>query len=576
MKKRILALIVSISLALLAGCSSNNAETSAPAETNPAAVSPTVSEASAPATEASSVNTEENAESAGLVMPDTSNLAAYSLPLSDEPVTYSFFVDGAAPFVTPYLGAEQSYNTAEVALYLQKLTGIVIEYKEVPMMTSSEAFSLMVASGDLTDLVSSLSDRYTGGAEAALSEGSIMELTDLISSNMPYYNAFLDANPSYRKMAVNDEGQMLQVCGFNDEGVAISGGCIRQDWLDALGMESPTTVDEMTEVALAMKTKYNSSASIYLTSTLSPSVSLSSAFDLPGFSLGTSGDGFYQVDGKVQYAYVADGMKSMCKTVLSWFKEGLVSTDFYSKTAGLNSKNEILGGQVGMCWDMANSITDYNVNETVAAEGFKLVGMANTILKEGQVSHFAPQVLTTASNIAISSDCENPELILKWLDYGFTSDGILLNNYGMEGYSYELDSNGEPQFLEAMFDRTKGFRACSSTYIHYSAPSIFDVDCTYVGQFDEVGNAAIKLWNSNYDGAYDLPDSMGFTTDESGTFNTTVNDVGTYCSEMLMKFCVGDEDIDTGWDAYVDQVYSLGLQKCIDVKQAAFERYQAR
>lgn len=44
--------------------------------------------------------------------------------------------------------------------------------------------------------------------------------------------------------------------------------------------------------------------------------------------------------------------------------------------------------------------------------------------------------------ISISTKCEDPDLLIKALDWCFTEPGINLCNYGIEGVSYDLDENG--------------------------------------------------------------------------------------------------------------------------------------
>lgn len=46
--------------------------------------------------------------------------------------------------------------------------------------------------------------------------------------------------------------------------------------------------------------------------------------------------------------------------------------------------------------------------------------------------------------------------------------------------------------------------------------------------------------------------------------------------EYVMRAITGSSDIDSTWDDYVDTIWGMKLQECIDVKQTAYDRYCAR
>ena len=56
----------------------------------------------------------------------------------------------------------------------------------------------------------------------------------------------------------------------------------------------------------------------------------------------------------------------------------------------------------------------------------------------------------------------------------------------------------------------------------------------------------------------------------------TVTDVETRANEYILAVITGSSDIDATWDDYVDEIWSLGLQDCIDAKQGAYDRYLDR
>lgn len=566
MKFKLMALMLSLCmvLAMLSGCGADTADTSAISD------APTSAESvSKPAEEESTM--EAVAESSE--QPEEPTLPVYDLPLTTEPVAFTFWTEGASPTVAATLGDEASYNSSDATRYLEDYLGVSVEYVEYDMMSGSEKFNLMIASEEYCDLMCGFDDSYAGGSQLGYEQDIILELTDLIA-DMPYYSAYLEQNPDWKKLTISDDGNSYFIASLCYENYTQQGGCIRQDWLDALELDIPTTYDQLTEVAKAFKAEYNSTATIYLTRNYNPMLAFSGGLGLPAFDFTVTGSGFYQIDGEIQCVYVRDEFKEMIQLYRQWYELGLISPDFFSVGGGGDAQSAINNGMVGISWNRAESITDYNAQ--LADTGFQFAGFPNLVQEEGQVIHFAPEQAGIVRTYAVSAGCENLDVLAKFLDWGFTDEGILWGNYGMEGYSYDINDAGEPEFTEAMFDRNVGFKQSSERYMRYNLPTIKDIDCAFPGMYDEIGLAAVELWNSNYDGAYDLPTTMSITPEEGETYTALITDVETSMQEWVLKATTGDVDLDAEWDSYVEMLYDYGLQECIDIQQASYERFQNR
>ncbi len=71
------------------------------------------------------------------------------------------------------------------------------------------------------------------------------------------------------------------------------------------------------------------------------------------------------------------------------------------------------------------------------------------------------------------------------------------------------------------------------------------------------------------------PPFATMTGEETEEFNTIYTSITTLVDEMSSKCILGVESLDK-YDDYVAQLYQYGLQTCIDLKQAAYDRYQNR
>ena len=129
----------------------------------------------------------------------------------------------------------------------QKNTGAEIEFLHPPTGQMKEQFSLILADGNLPDLMEyNWTVDYPGGPEKAIKDGVIIPLNDVFAQYCPNITQYLAENPEIDRMIKTDEGHYY-VFPFirGDENLMNTIGLmVRQDWLEELNMEVPTTMDE--------------------------------------------------------------------------------------------------------------------------------------------------------------------------------------------------------------------------------------------------------------------------------------------------------------------------------------------
>jgi putative aldouronate transport system substrate-binding protein len=67
---------------------------------------------------------------------------------------------------------------------------------------------------------------------------------------------------------------------------------------------------------------------------------------------------------------------------------------------------------------------------------------------------------------------------------------------------------------------------------------------------------------------------INLTTDESTEYYGLYSDIETYMDEHIIKFIVGDQSLDE-FDDYVATLKQMGIEDCIAIEQAAYDRYLA-
>ena len=344
---------------------------------------------------------------------------------------------------------------------------------------------------------------------------------------------------------------------------------IRQDWLNELNLGVPETFDEFHDVLTAFKDNYSCTMPLLMTEAGIMSFDLMAA----GYNVAYSeSSGFYQIDGTVHYSMTEEGLLEYLTMMHQWYEEGLIGSDF-SSINGMAIDEYIVNSQAGIWGTMSRMQNTWQDTLRETDDNAEVAAIPNAVKNKGDTLH----INNTKSYVdkyaaSISTACDDDELIaaIKWCNFMYTDLGSLYCNYGIEGVSFEFDENGDPHYTALITDDPE----CSQLQMifQYLSASFGSVYQNRSGELELADKAA---WDVNNDGAYDLPSWITMTAEESELFTPTFNDINTYVSECILKFINGDMDL-SEWDNYVAKIEGMGIENCIAMKQAAYDRYQQR
>ena len=142
-------------------------------------------------------------------------------------------------------------NLAETpfAQKLMETFNCEIEYQHPAQGQSAEKFNVLVASGQLPDIIEyRWQTAYPGGPQKAIDDGIIYPLD--LKKDAPNLKKFIESEQGVAlgvdKMMKTDDGQYYGYPFIRGEKYlqTSAGLVIREDWLQDLGLELPETVDE--------------------------------------------------------------------------------------------------------------------------------------------------------------------------------------------------------------------------------------------------------------------------------------------------------------------------------------------
>jgi putative aldouronate transport system substrate-binding protein len=454
-------------------------------------------------------------------------------------------------------------------------TGIKVTYLHPPVGGENEQFNLIVASGDLPDIISwNFVATYPGGPEKAINDGVILKLNDLIPNYAPNLKHVLGSNPDYDRLVKTDNGTYYNFPNIrSDVGLCIWQGLqVRKDWLDELGLQPPVTYDDWHEMLSAFKTRKNSPAPL--------SVPFTNADFMYGF--GFNKDFFVGNDGKVHWGRIEPAFRDYLALMAQWYKEGLLDPDMATLT-NQQVVSKITGGVTGAVHGALNSgMGIWLPSGRATNPKFELLAVKNPVpRKTDKLTIIDIDMPYSGANgsVSIGGSTKNSEIAARFLDWSYSREGYMYHNFGTEGVSYNM-VNGYPTYTDLLMKNPKGWPIgqAISAYVMaaYGGPHIQAIEYWQQALAFPEQKAAIINWAIDEPFKHKLP-SITPTPDESQESARIMAEVNTYADEMLVKFILGTEVLtDASWNTYISTIRRMGIDRALEIQNAALTRYNAR
>lgn len=573
MKKRLLILltVLAMMLSLIAGCASETEEP-APAEESAAV------EESAPVEE-TPVETEEapaeSEEAAPAEDEAPAKPAEYDMPFYEEPAQISIFY--------PTRSGSHPSKSEEAVVFWTRLVerlGYDITWTEPYQSTAAEQFNLTIAGGDYPNIVfesmiAMSGSAYTGGYDLAVEEGVYMDLTPYLEDYAPHYG-YLLRDPNIYNDIVTDEGRIVSFSTINSELQKTGmGPVINKEYWEATGLELPYSIDDLHNVAAAMKANG-------VKSPLAVTQEGEIVEGLVSQAMGAGIAGELLIDnstGELILDATTDQTRAYIELFADWYAEGILDPDFLSITE--MDFTAFNNGDIGTASAMGFELDQYFDRYGVTPQPIPVINGDG--LEKGRLYYAAPEASYVSSmpGIALCTSCEEEDVVeacMKLCDFFYSDTGFMACNYGWEEgetYTY-VDGKPVPNEFFSARDESLGV-ANKSLYTS-------DGDFGYVYpnfNFDtgsETLIAASELWTVSTDqpdALYTgLPGNMKLTADESDSIGSSYTDLQTYIESTVLKWMVGEAELtDAAWDEFVATCGSLDLDKIIEVYTGAYERY---
>ncbi|MEN6316114.1 MAG: extracellular solute-binding protein [Clostridiaceae bacterium] len=458
---------------------------------------------------------------------------------------------------------------------LEKRTGVKLECITPVAGQEKDTFNLMVASRDLPDIVQYGWLDYPGGPQKAIDDKVILSLNDLIDQYAPNLKKVISSDKELGKMLKTDGGNYYVFPFIREDPFqqVYRGPFFRKDWLDELGLKVPETVDEWYTALKAFKEKKGATAPLtvnleYLSQIFAQAYKVLDSF-------------YYDDNGKLQYGPIQTQFKDYLTEMKKWYDEDLIDKDFsIRKQADLDTN--ILSGKSGATIGNASGQLGKYLDAMKGKDDkFDLVASYYPVLKGGETpfrGHSDPKFTGKGTtNAAITASCKNTEIAAKFLDYCYSDEGKMYINFGEEGVAHTM-VNGYPTYSELITKNPEGLSFSQACQIYTSAFGFaFVQDKRYTEQLTPMPQQkeAINKWVKTDREKHDVPSYANPTGSEASDYATIITNVETFRNESMVKFIMGADSLDN-FDKYADQIKKMGIEKALQIKQNALDKYNSK
>ncbi|MBR1635920.1 MAG: extracellular solute-binding protein [Lachnospiraceae bacterium] len=478
--------------------------------------------------------------------------------------------------------------------------GIKIDW-ETQSDSISEQVNIRIAGNELPDAFQGVGftnyelTNYGG-------DGTFIDLTPYMTEEyMPNLAKILEDNPDIKEAITMEDGgiyglpaaeQMGTGAVGDDENYSIFSvpqfSMINKAWLDELGLEVPTTLDELHDCLKAFK-ENDMSAKMY-GNDKGTTIPMCTGYDqwCWGQNVFYAGFGFTNwtndiiddlvvgKDGKVNFVCDDDNYRKAISYFHDWFDEGLMDPEMFSQDdTQLISKCQ--QGYVGVS-------TWWYIEELMGDHAKDYVFLP--ILDGPDVTHnvnLRDGGATNSGQLSVTSACESPINLLKFYDQWYEPENVMQLQYGpIDVYFTEKNDDGLWLSIteeEAQEKFGKGAGELKSAY-EVAGPKLILTDY-YTNTFKMEDRAIERLtdlkdyWMPQVDDTTVYPQDMVFTNDELDTIDMYKTDFENSISEFEARCIKEGAPTDEEWESYVSQLNdSCGMEELLSVYQDAYDRYQ--
>lgn len=480
-------------------------------------------------------------------------------------------------------GAGNDIETNNFTKYIEEQTGVDLQFI---IMSDWSKIDLMVLAGEeLADVICAKVGDDTAWAWAQ--SGAVIPLTPYYEN--PEFNANLVACNEIFPNVYEDirlyDGEIYSIPFVQRElhSVYRNKMWINMPWLEEVGLEVPTNLDEFRAVLAAFKESHPDgypilTSNAYVQGDFILWIMNSFIYDGNEDHLGVD------AEGKLYPVYLTEEWKQALSFINGLVEDGLYDPDYLTMSRDgfgplVKTATEHGHSQVGMFLNSSNG--NFLTPDDAVWTDFK--GMAPLEGPNGVrfASYTEPRI---DQCWFITKDCDDPDLAAKvgiW--FQDPTDMVFVNGrYGVEGVHRLAPTNpnscyeGFPALFEQIVDLWATGGDESIWFNNFPAWSwIGDQAMMDTGDPEDwvhrIPYATMQCAQFGPKDGEFVP-TLRYTPEEKEQILTIRTDLQNYINETRVLFAAGELSLEDDWDEYVQTCYDMGMEEFLEVAQTVYDR----
>lgn len=489
------------------------------------------------------------------------------LPIVEKEVTLNF--------VSPKQALAPDYSEMLIFDRLQEATNVKINWSNIPVDGYQEKKNLLLASGDLPDAfyASGFSDQdlIQNGQN-----GTIIPLEDLIDQYAPNLKKLFEERPELKQVITAPDGHIYSLPRAEEMDLISMPNImfINQTWLDKLGLEMPTTLEEYHDVLKAFKEKDPNGngkqdeigLTFWFNGWCGNEGDLIGLFGLPDSPF--EADHRIVRDGKVIYAATQPEYKEAIAYYHEWVKEGLIDPEVVTQEVPqLFAKGKTEDPTLGsfIWWEDTEVVGTDRVDDYAVLPPLKGVDGQIRVGRSNYSEYGRDAFVITSAN-------ENPEITMRWVDELYAPKMSAQINWGPIGEIYEEDANGMlvnkelPEGVAMGEFRQKVAPGGPFVVLKEHFGTVVDMEQRAKERLEILEQYyRPHMVQENYPQIF-------FTVEELDRINILQTEIREFVKQKEAQWLI-EGGIEEEWDAYVAQLESMGLNELMEIYQAGLDRF---
>ncbi|MBR6165313.1 MAG: extracellular solute-binding protein [Clostridia bacterium] len=475
----------------------------------------------------------------------------------------------APDYILEGFDGESSNCNWETNLFFTRMeekTGISFQFREFTSYTSWQQRKNEILAGEnLPDLLFK-AELTTSETREMYEAGVLTDLKPYLEQYAPDLWTLLEENPDVMAAVSMPDGAIPALPAFNSlqNNDAM---WINEKWLKRLGLETPETADELTEVLRAFRDRDPNGNG------KKDEVPLAfiGMWELRflGHAFGIIDNDYYITctDGKVISSLTGENQRAFLTWLHELWEENLLDHNGFTTAESLR---QITDEKQDIPYGMILSSTPLTVIPSASLNQYT---MLMPLKYEGKQVYRDLTGSLIRGTFAITSRCKEPERLVQWVNGLYTEDGALMAQYGLEEEEYSWREDGLWEWKDDLTTVAEEILPGRTIASGAPIPGISPVDFQTKYADEYTRSNILQMTELKKLAVLPYPQVVLTREDEQAAAEIQ-KELAPYAEQTMARFVTGDLPLDDAhWQAFCETVNEKGLKAMIAIWQKYIDEF---